>query len=80
VCIGLLKPFREIGIGTKLMELGIDWALSQGLAKLTASTFSTNARALNLYLKMGFAITGVRYRQFRIDGAYVDQVLMERLL
>ena len=80
VGIGLLKPFREIGIGTVLMERAIEWARTQGLEKLTVSTFSTNLRAINLFKKMGFAITGRRYKQYKIGEEYVDEVLMERFL
>jgi len=80
VGIGLLQPFREIGIGTALMECAIEWAGAQGLEKLIVSTFSTNLRAINLLKKGGFTTTGVRYRQYRIDGDYVDEVLMERFL
>jgi RimJ/RimL family protein N-acetyltransferase len=80
VGIGLLQPFREIGIGTALMECAIEWAGAQGLEKLTVSTFSTNQRAINLFKKVGFTATGVRHRQYRVDGDYVDEVLMERFL
>jgi RimJ/RimL family protein N-acetyltransferase len=80
VGIGLLQPFREIGIGTALMECTIEWAGAQPLEKLTVSTFSTNQRAINLFKKVGFTATGVRHRQYRVDGDYVDEVLMERFL
>ena len=80
VGIGLLKPFREVGIGTALMECTIEWARTQGVEKLTVSTFSTNLRAINLFKKMGFAITGRRYKQYNIGEEYVDEVLMERFL
>lgn len=80
VGIGLLRPFREVGIGAALTEYAIEWTRLQRLEKLTVSTFSTNQRAINLFKKVGFATTGIRYRQYRIDGEYVDEVLMERFL
>ena len=80
VGIGLLQPFREIGIGTTLMECAIKRAGAQGLEKLTVSTFPTNLRAINLFKRVGFTATGVRYQQYRIDGDYVDEILMERFL
>lgn len=80
VGIGLLKHFREIGIGTALMECAIEWAKAQRLEKLTASTFSTNLRAINLFEKVGFATIGVKRQQYKVDGKYVDQVLIERFL
>lgn len=80
VGIGLLKPFREIGIGTTLMECAIEWARTHELEKLTVSTFSTNLRATNLFKKMGFVATGRRYKQYKIGEEYIDEVLMERFL
>ena len=80
VGIGLLAPFREQGIGTALLERAISWATGLGFAKLTADTFSTNVRARALFGKVGFAETGVLHRQYKIDGLYVDQILLERFL
>jgi RimJ/RimL family protein N-acetyltransferase len=80
VGIGLLAPYREQGIGTALMERAIAWAAGQGLAKLTADTFATNARARALLRRAGFVETGVLRRQYRIDGHDVDQILLERFL
>jgi RimJ/RimL family protein N-acetyltransferase len=80
VGIGLLLPFREVGIGTALLECVIEWAGAQGLKKLTISTFSTNLRAINLFKKFDFNVTGVRHQQYKVDGANVDEVLMERCL
>ena len=78
--IGLLKPFRGVGIGTAAMECAIEWARTHGLEKLIVSTFSTNLRAINLFRKMGFVITGRRYKQYKIGEEYVDEILMERFL
>ncbi len=78
--IGLLPPYREQGIGTRLLERAIDWAKAQGFAKLTADCFSTNLRARALFRKLDFIETGVRYRQFKIDDDYVDEILLERFL
>lgn len=80
VGIGLLQPFREIGIGTALMKCAIEWARTQGLEKLIVSSFSINIRAINLFKKTGFAITGRRYKQYKIGEEYADEVLMERFL
>lgn len=78
--IEIIAPFREIGIGTALMKCAIEWARGQGLEKLTLSTFSINLRAINLFKKMGFVVTGVRHRQYKVSGEYVDEILMEQLL
>jgi len=80
VGIGLLQPFREVGIGTAVMECAIEWARTHGLEKLTVSAFSTNLRAINLFKKKGFVATGRRYKQYKISEEYVDEILMERFL
>lgn len=78
--IGVLQPLRGLGIGTALLECAMDWACQHGFEKLTASSFATNLRALNLFQKMSFARTGIRCRQYRVGGQYVDEILMERFL
>ena len=80
VGIGLTPPYREIGIGTALMSEAIAWAQAQRLARLILSVFATNARAIGLFHKMGFAVTGRRDQQHRSQGSYVDELLMERPL
>jgi RimJ/RimL family protein N-acetyltransferase len=78
VGIGLLEPFRDAGIGTALLLRVIEWAQGQPLAKLTLSTFATNRRAIHVFAKVGFQASGVRHGQYRVNGQYVDEVLMER--
>ena len=41
---------------------------------------ANNARALALYVKMGFAFEGVIERAVRIDGDWVDDLLMAKWL
>lgn len=78
--IEIIQPFREIGIGAALMKCAIKWARARGYEKLTVDTFSTNLRAINLFKKMGFATPGVRHKQYKVGGEYVDELLMERFL
>ncbi|HEU12758.1 MAG TPA: GNAT family N-acetyltransferase, partial [Euryarchaeota archaeon] len=42
--------------------------------------FSTNVNAIELYKKLGFEIEGIRKKQFKIEGNYVDDVLMAKFL
>ena len=48
--------------------------------KASLQVFSTNARAIALYKKLGFEIEGLRKRQYRIRGEWVDDVMMGRWL
>jgi len=72
--MGVAKAFREVGVGTALMDYAIKWAKRNGIEKIGLAVFSTNKRAIRLYEKFGFMREGARKRQFRIDGKYVDEV------
>jgi len=80
VGIGVIEPYREIGIGTHLLRRAIRAAREARLEKLTATAFAINERALNLFIGRGFKVTGRRYRQFNLDGRYIDELLLERFL
>jgi RimJ/RimL family protein N-acetyltransferase len=68
---------RGQGVGSALLEHAIDWARSNpGVEKIQLDVFSTNARAIALYKKMGFEVEGVSRREYLIGGAYVDDVKM----
>ena len=78
--IAVVKAYRGIGVGRALMERALAWMKARGVEKATLEVFSTNERAIALYRKMGFEVEGVRARQYKIRGAYVDDVLMARWL
>lgn len=78
--LGVASSYREAGIGSELLGLAIAWATAQGLLRLELSVFASNERALALYRKFGFAEEGRRRAKFLIDGVYVDEVVMGRLL
>jgi len=77
VGIGVYSGFRRRGIGKELMTTAIIWARTQRFEKLTLDLYSTNETAKHLFEKVGFGVVGIRARHAKINGAYVDQVLME---
>ena len=56
--IGLLQPYRDMGIGTVFVRQSLQWALSAGLQKVTLSARADNARAIHVFEKCGFRPTG----------------------
>jgi len=80
VGIHLLREYRGLGIGTRLLELAVEWARARGYLKIDASIFATNAASLALFRKLGFEEEGRRPRQFLVEGEFVDEVLMGKLL
>lgn len=72
----ILKNYRNIGLGSELIRLSIEWAKDNNLKKICLSCFSTNSAAIALYKKFGFKEEGRRTGQFKIGEKYVDEVMM----
>src|SRR6185295_7123332 len=73
------RQHRGTGVGrlmlTRLIELGRE----HGYHKLVLSAFPTNASGMALYTKLGFRTVGVYEEQGRLDGRWVDTIIMELL-
>ena len=80
VGLHLIREYRGQGIGTRLLELAVEWARQQGYLKMDASIFSTNAASLALFRKLGFVEEGRRRCQFLVEGGFVDEVLVGKWL
>lgn len=76
--VAVCKKYRNIGIGTALMDELMRWAEEKGVKKLWLSVFSDNMRAINLYKKLGFQVECIKRGQFRVNGKYVDEVVMAK--
>ena len=74
--IAIRSGHRSQGHGTRLIENAIEWSRSKGIEKIGLEVFSTNTKAIDVYKKIGFTIEGIRAKQFKIDGNYVDDVFM----
>ena len=73
----IVKAYREIGVGTALMDYGINWARKQkDIEKLVLGVFSSNKRAQRLYKKFGFKVEGALKRQHILKGRYADELRM----
>ncbi len=76
VGIIIKRPYRDLGLGTRMLRTMIDQARSMGLKVLTLGMFATNARARHVYEKVGFREVGCVPKEFYRDGDYVDHVMM----
>ena len=73
--------YREKGIGRALIQVLLDWAVSAPIIeKVTLAVFSNNTRAIAVYQKLGFQVEGHCPRDMKINGEYVDSVLMYRFV
>lgn len=55
VGIGLRKPYRNCGLGTRMIRRTIAWAGEHGPTRLTATTRLDNRRAIHVLKKCGFS-------------------------
>ncbi len=78
--IGVLKGYAGRGIGSALMEKMELWARERGIHRLELTVMAHNPRAVALYEKAGFAIEGTRRHSMLLDGSYVDEHYMAKLL
>ncbi|MDM5326350.1 GNAT family N-acetyltransferase [Neobacillus sp. CF12] len=78
--IGILSHYRGLGVGTKLFEELEKWAMVHQIHRLELSVVTHNEAGLRLYKKMDFKIEGTKRHSLLIDGEFVDEYYMSKLL
>jgi L-amino acid N-acyltransferase YncA len=51
-----------------------------GFHKLVLAAFPTNRAGMRLYERRGFSRVGVYHEQGQLNGAWVDVIIMEKIL
>jgi L-amino acid N-acyltransferase YncA len=74
------RGWRGRGVGRILLEAVIARARALGFHKLVLAAFPFNDAGLRAYRRAGFREVGVYREQGRLDGRWVDTVVMEKLL
>ena len=74
--VGVLEEYRGHGIGSHLLERGLEWAEANGYEKIYQSVPSTNEDAVAFLEHHGWEVEAVREDHYKIDGRYVDEVMM----
>jgi RimJ/RimL family protein N-acetyltransferase len=80
VVIGILKDYRGQGIGTRLFEKLEEWAVERKIRRLELTTVTRNVAGVALYKKMGFEVEGTKKDSLLIDGEFVDEYYMAKLV
>jgi RimJ/RimL family protein N-acetyltransferase len=78
--IGIVQAYTGQGIGTRLFEAAETWARGAGVHRLELTVMAHNHAGIALYRKMGFTIEGTRREALLVDGEYVDELYMAKLL
>lgn len=74
------RAWRGKGVGSALLERLVALGREHGFHKMVLSAFPTNTSGMALYTKLGFRTVGVYKEQGRLDGRWVDTIVMEKLL
>jgi L-amino acid N-acyltransferase YncA len=74
--VGVLGEYRGHGLGSHLLERGLQWAATNGYEKIYQAIPATNEEAIAFLEAHGWETEAVRADHYRIDGAYVDEVMM----
>ena len=71
---------RRQGIATALFAASLAAAQRKGYEKIFTFVRADNPVALATYRAHGFSVVGSARRHAKIDGRYVDEILIERIL
>lgn len=75
--MGMLKEWRNSGLGTALLKLAIEWAKENPILELLwLQVYTDNKLGLGLYRKMGFEENGIMKNFFKQDEKYFDNLTM----
>ncbi|MDY0944100.1 GNAT family N-acetyltransferase [Priestia megaterium] len=80
IAVGVLLEYSNQGIGTQLFQEMEIWAKNHGLKRLELTVMSHNNSAISLYKKMGFEIEGLRKCSLMVDGKFIDEYSMSKIL
>src|SRR5690606_38339659 len=75
--MGILTEWRDLGLGTELMKLSINWAKENPILELLwLQVYCENELGVNLYRKMNFKDNGIIKNYFKRNGKYYDNLTM----
>lgn len=75
--MGILKEWRNKGLGTALLKLAIEWSKENSILELLwLQVYTVNELGLGLYRKVGFVENGIMKNFFKQDGKYFDNLTM----
>ncbi|WHY16976.1 GNAT family N-acetyltransferase [Paenibacillus sp. G2S3] len=80
IVIGILRQYQSQGIGTGLFKELDAWARNTEIVRLELTVMTHNELAMSLYIKNGFEIEGTKRKSLLIDGQWVDEYYMSKIL
>jgi L-amino acid N-acyltransferase YncA len=78
--LGVLEQYQKRGIGGRLLERGLEWANAQGFERIYNSIPSSNERATEFFGDHGFEVEAIREDHYKLDGEFIDEIMMAKRL
>lgn len=80
IVVGVLQSYQRQGVGTALFGEAEKWARSMGIRRMELTVRVDNEAARGLYKRVGFVEEGIRRKALFVEGRYVDECYMAKLL
>ncbi|RLQ92464.1 GNAT family protein [Planomicrobium sp. Y74] len=80
LAIGIRESSRGQGVGTRLFEQLDAWAIEKKIRRLELTVMIHNRAGIALYQKAGFKIEGIKKNSLKVNGEYIDEYYMAKLL
>lgn len=78
--LGVLDEYQGQGIASKLFNRVFEWAKETEITRLELTVIKDNLKAFNLYRKMGFVLEGEKVNSLVINGQFVNEYYLYKLL
>jgi L-amino acid N-acyltransferase YncA len=83
--VGVISTFVALtahrqGIGRCLSQATFQAARALSFTKISAAVRADNPAALAFYQSQGFRVIGIAQKQALVQGNYIDEVLLEKLI
>jgi GNAT superfamily N-acetyltransferase len=72
--VGVLEQYRGHGLGSTLMERGLEWGREHGFRKIYQNLPATNERAIAFLEDEGWTVESTRTDHYHVDDEFVDEV------
>ncbi|WP_175416440.1 GNAT family N-acetyltransferase [Natrinema versiforme] len=76
VTVGVDPAFRRQGVGSSLLEYGLEWAAGAGYQKVYQNLPGTNEAAIEFLEDNGWQREGEHEGQYCLEGEFVDEIML----
>jgi len=80
IAMGVLEKHQGKGIGRQLLLAFIDWAISNQFNRIELTVIESNTKAKALYESMEFEIEGLKRNALKVNGNYINEHYMAKLI